>query len=213
MDHGTFYWSIRNVPYFFESLRSLAHPTIWTGALLSFYFFLKINRTQKKRILIIFSICFPYLAFFCLYNDSQGRDFLILLPITLVWFSYLFEYKLVMKKFVFLFVGIFFTFQILQFNIVQDKDTPNLSVYFSSYQKLLHYLNVHPDIKNNLVAHFPFNKIFTNPKFGHLDNQSPISEGNRLYLLTSTPMKLNLIHEIKISTENKTSLFIYENRQ
>jgi hypothetical protein len=76
---------------------------------------------------------------------------------------------------------------------------------------MLSYISENPEIRNNLEAHFPFNKIFTKPEFGHLGKQTPISEGNKSYLLTSVPMKLTLIHEVKIPSEDKASLFIYEN--
>lgn len=212
MDHGVYTWSLSNISYLFESLRALAPLPIWGAALLSLYPLLKIESDHKRKFLIIFSTSLPYLAFFGLYSDSQGRDFLILLPLIFIWFTYLLEFKLNIKEIAVPVVVTLLSFQILQFNIVRDKNTPNLHVYFNSYQKMLSYISENPEIRNNLEAHFPFNKIFTTHEFGHLGKQQSISEGKKSYLLTSVPMKLTLIHEVKIPSEDKASLFIYENK-
>jgi hypothetical protein len=213
LDHGQFFFSFSNIPLMFDRLFTLIPTENFILLILATIISLKHIKEKRRDAIPLLAICLPYLTFFGLSGDSQGRDYLILLPILLIWGIYLSEHFLARYHGSKLFVIFILIFQLNEFKTIRNKETPHLDLYFKSYQKMLTYLDNNHEVKENLSAEFPFQHIFKDKIYGHLKNHLPISQGKGAYLLSPFRKDLHIVHQIKVHQKSQDTLTIYKNIQ
>lgn len=211
LDHGQFFFSFSNIPLMFDRLFTLIPTENFILLILATFIPLKYIKEKRRDAIPLLAICLPYLAFFGLSGDSQGRDYLILLPTLLIWGMYLSEHFLARYHGSKLFVIFILIFQLNEFKTIRNKETPHLDLYFESYQKMLTYLDNNHEVKENLSAEFPFQHIFKDRIYGHLKDHQPIKSGDNSYLLSPFVKELPVIHQIKVHQKSQDTLTIYKN--
>lgn len=202
-------FSILNLTTSYVPIKEMCSTTFLFLSTFTPFFFWKSDQKKKKELMTILALAIPYILFFGLYGDTQGRDFIIIIPLGYIaLFS--FYSSFLKKKYSLPLFSLFLIIpSLLEYQDFVGKLTPRYSEYTEKTKEVLTYLDENPQVKNNLVGDFPFNLILKEKHFGYLNHNEPIKSGSKSYLISNLQMNLKVFKEFPLAEDTASSIFIY----
>lgn len=212
LEHGQFEFKISNFLNFHDRLFTLFPAFIYILFIVSFFTLKKTTAELRNKLLLSLLISLPYLLFWGASGDSQGRDFIYLLPFFIFWIVSISTQILNKKKLYYIVIVLFLIAQSIEFTIVRNKETPHIQKYFIAYEKALVFIQENENIRTNIVGDFPFLHIFKDNIYGYLKERNPIEDGKEEFVISMNRKQLPLVKEFIISPSlsEEEKIFIHK---